>query len=151
MADVWSGLCGVCWKHIDGMGKLDIDSDLCSSAWDALDWAFKYKVATPGTVIGYDDFWVLPSANDHAQVDRYGEAKAHKQISNKYQVSFQCICGPCIPHEEGKPWGWRTYFVVQSIGAASNGGFTMTNADSKAYMAGSGVCRQVKQRNHVKI
>ena len=125
---------------------IDVDSDLYSSSWQALDWIFKHNIAVPGTVIGYDDFWVLPCARKDPHIFQYGEAKAHRQISRKYRVVFRCICGPCVPHEEGKAWGWRSYFVVESIGQRIDHGFEMTTSDANHYILNAGICRNVWDR-----
>ena len=129
---------------------IDIDSDLYISAWEALDWVFKHRIAAPGTVIGYDDTWVLPCVANDTRVELYGEAKAHLQISRKYQVAFQCICGPCVPHEQGKPYGWRTYFAVTSVGDHINTGMLLQGSAAQEYLAHSGICRGARNNNRIK-
>ena len=87
---------------------LDTDCDLYSSAYESLDWAFASGVAQVGTVVGYDDWWVFACShakgrrgqegNLSAAIDifEHGEAKAHKEITYKYGVRFECLCGPCL-------------------------------------------------------
>ena len=41
---------------------IDIDCDTYTSSLVALDWMFAQRLVVPGTVIGYDDFWVLACA-----------------------------------------------------------------------------------------
>ena len=39
---------------------IDIDCDLHGSTVTALEWLFEHKLAVPGTLVGYDDWWVVP-------------------------------------------------------------------------------------------
>ena len=44
---------------------IDVDCDIYTGSIQALEWAFRSGVAQVGTVIGYDDWWVMPcSAED---------------------------------------------------------------------------------------
>ena len=59
---------------------VDIDSDLYVSAKDALSWLFRNGLFRPGTLLRYDDWNVDPS---------WGEARAHKEISDEYQARWR--------------------------------------------------------------
>ena len=80
---------------------IDIDCDLYASTKEALDWAFKAKIAQPGTLIGYDDWWTLSCDAEHlfATSDPVGhpllsgEGRAHLEITRAYGVRFRCITG----------------------------------------------------------
>lgn len=141
-------------RGMDPAAYVDIDSDLFSSAKDALDWLFREGLIVQGTVIGYDDYWDLACKQRSAQIEMHGEAMAHAKISAKYKVSFKCICGPCAPlppHSTGsdpaQPWGWRTYFVVESIGERINSGLTMSSADAHHFLEYHSACRGLWDRN----
>ena len=64
---------------------IDIDCDTYPSSFAALDWMLSSNLVVPGTVIGYDDFWVLPCAFQDTDVLRYGQAKAHLQLAKNTQ------------------------------------------------------------------
>ena len=132
---------------------VDIDADLYSSAMVALDWMFQEDLIKVGTVIGYDDYWDLACKNGSSKVERYGEAKAHVEISIKHKVQFQCVCGPCGPLPSRgdapvslRPWGWRTYFVVLGFGTA-DAGITMPHADAAEFVNFHPTCRGLWDRN----
>ena len=105
-------------KGMQPAAYVDIDSDLFVSAYQALDWLFTHNLAVRGTVIGYDDFWVLPCIRRSPEALLFGEGKAHEQIARKHGVRFRCICGPCAPRNS-EHWGWRPYFLVEEIGVAA--------------------------------
>ena len=60
---------------------VDVDSDLYVSAKEALTWLFKHRIARVGTLIRYDD-WNIGDPS-------WGEAKAHKDISDEFGVTFR--------------------------------------------------------------
>eukprot|EP00240_Pyramimonas_obovata_P016425 CAMPEP_0118926470 /NCGR_PEP_ID=MMETSP1169-20130426/4141_1 /TAXON_ID=36882 /ORGANISM="Pyramimonas obovata, Strain CCMP722" /LENGTH=264 /DNA_ID=CAMNT_0006868025 /DNA_START=285 /DNA_END=1076 /DNA_ORIENTATION=+ len=39
---------------------VDVDCDLYVSTYQALDWMFEHKLIAAGTLVGYDDWWVMP-------------------------------------------------------------------------------------------
>jgi len=41
---------------------VDIDCDIYISSHQALDWMFKHQLIVVGTLVGYDDWWVMPCA-----------------------------------------------------------------------------------------
>ncbi|KAK3235442.1 hypothetical protein CYMTET_54336 [Cymbomonas tetramitiformis] len=132
---------------------VDIDCDLHTSTVQSLDWMFREGLIQVGTLIGYDDWWVVPCAShrrqdkngkyvspraeqvmDRPAVDPYahgGEAQAHKEMSVKYNVRFRCVCGPCASNMVHTHTGWRPYFVVEAMGpgVTPEHGFTMTADD----------------------
>lgn len=59
---------------------LDIDCDLYSSAYQALDWAFAHSVAQVGTVIGYDDWWVFACSHAKGRHRQKGNLSAAVDI-----------------------------------------------------------------------
>jgi hypothetical protein len=116
---------------------VDIDCDLHSSTYTALDWMFTNKLIKPGTLIGYDDWWVIPChAPDEFESRKSpldtGEGLAHAQMSKKHAVRFTCVAGPCLLEEHPphcSPFGtWGPIFVVEEIGnsTAASHGFEMT-------------------------
>ena len=133
---------------------LGIDADLYSSSVTVLDWAFRTGIAVPGTMIGYDDWWVLPcqkGLKGPSPLDG-GEGKAHREISEKYDVEFACAAGPCLLPESraayvGTVGGcnpyetWGPIFVVQSIGQGRNRtGFEMTYAEMAQWKSSFRLC-----------
>lgn len=62
---------------------IDIDTDIYSSALEALNFMFSQKLVVEGTVIIYDD-WKGTSL---------GEGRAHIEIEKGYSVEFEHICG----------------------------------------------------------
>ena len=56
---------------------VDVDCDLYTSTFTALDWMFANRLIVPGTLIGYDD-WV--------QGGPTGEQRAHHELMTKYAV-----------------------------------------------------------------
>jgi len=64
---------------------IDIDTDIYTGAVQAMDWIFANDLVIPNiTVIGYDDFmW-----SDRAKTFGDGEARAHKEMTEKYRVKF---------------------------------------------------------------
>jgi hypothetical protein len=86
---------------------VDIDADLYTSTLEALDFMFRQQLIVPGTIIGYDDWGGTPGWF----ICKDGEARAHKEICDKYKVVTQKICqfGNKFPHVQ-------TMFLVRSIG-----------------------------------
>ena len=76
---------------------VDVDSDLFVSAYQALDWLFTQRLAVRGTIVGYDDYWVLPCAKRQPHPERFGEGKAHAQIARKHGVRFLATKGNAYP------------------------------------------------------
>jgi hypothetical protein len=130
-----------CRRSMRAAAYLDIDCDIYTGATQALEWAFTSQVVQVGTVIGYDDWWVMPCSGSDPDVWKFGEAKAHLQIANQFGVRFECLAGPCttragdfcagIPPESC----WRPYFIGREIGSAHPAhGFTLSTADAGRFM-----------------
>jgi len=64
---------------------IDMDCDLYASAKNALDFFFRNELAVPGTLIGYDDWWVLPCGQGNAAAGvgplSVGEGRAHAEAA----------------------------------------------------------------------
>ena len=122
---------------------IDIDCDIYSGAYQALEWAFTSGIAQAGTVVGYDDWWVMPCSAKDTDVAKFGEAKAHFEIAKKFGVRFACLAGPC--HEGifslsalavSPEKMWRPYFIVLEVGAAvSEHGFQLSAASVRRFPA----------------
>ena len=102
---------------------VDIDCDLYSSSFDALDWLFRSGLIQVGTAIGYDDWYDLPCTLKDSAIASYGQPRAHREVATKYGVVFRCFCGPCKPRaisaRNGSNFpGGRVYFVVEKLGGA---------------------------------
>lgn len=125
---------------------IDIDTDLYSSAFEALIFMFASKLVVPGTVITYDDWWAIPCVANSGYVLSMGEAKAHAQIARRYRVVFRCICGPCQPKKsKNQSNGWRPYFIVEQIDSDQwTHGFTMSKSDVGVYLKTAGQCIDVR-------
>jgi hypothetical protein len=62
---------------------IDIDTDIYSSALEALRFMFSQRLVVEGTVIIYDD-WKGTSL---------GEGRAHIEIQEEFKVDFEHLCG----------------------------------------------------------
>ena len=110
---------------------IDIDCDLYSSTATALDWLFEHKLAVPGTLVGYDDWWALPCRSGADPVatksgaisdpTKSGEGKAHFEITSKYGVRWQCVWGPCMPTgAAGVPLGLEDIYQNHGMAGAAS-------------------------------
>lgn len=131
---------------------IDVDCDLYTSTFHALDWSFSHGLASTGTMIGYDDWWVLPCTvpRDKRQVSLArlgGEARAHFEIAQKYRVSFECVCGPCSSESDLR-YGWRTYYRVRNF-SAMDAGFAMNASVVQRFMATNKGCLAHASRANV--
>ena len=119
---------------------VDIDVDLYGSAFDALDFMFRNGLMVQGTLLGYDDWWVLPCLNKSVQspLDA-GEGRAHREIATKYDVEFECLAGGCLslhgPNGHVRATnGWGALFAIRSIGRGRCFyGFNMTSAEVQLF------------------
>mmetsp|Transcript_16458 Transcript_16458/g.40533 ORF Transcript_16458/g.40533 Transcript_16458/m.40533 type:complete len:367 (+) Transcript_16458:122-1222(+) len=127
---------------------VDIDADLYISTYQALDWMFKNKLVRVGTIIGYDDWWVLPCAmrskvKDDSRLNPLfldgGEARAHREITEQYNVKFRCICGTCSRRDNNVFRDWRPYYVIENIGegVTPETGFELNSKDDLAWFMDS--------------
>eukprot|EP00747_Dinoflagellata_sp_TGD_P100883 gnl/TRDRNA2_/TRDRNA2_168172_c0_seq1.p1 gnl/TRDRNA2_/TRDRNA2_168172_c0~~gnl/TRDRNA2_/TRDRNA2_168172_c0_seq1.p1 ORF type:complete len:242 (+),score=36.08 gnl/TRDRNA2_/TRDRNA2_168172_c0_seq1:245-970(+) len=120
-------------RHDSGMGPaeyIDVDCDLYVSSFQALDWAFRSHVAVPGTLVGYDDWWVTPcgAGGENLSPLETGEGKAHFEISQKYGVRFRCLTGACKWRSKKAVNAFGPVFVIESIGnQTAEHGFEMTH------------------------
>jgi len=75
---------------------VDIDADIYSSTYTALDFLFRNKLVQRGTIIAYDDWGGTPGWKKCAD----GESRAHEEICNKYKIIAQCVAqyGLEFPH-----------------------------------------------------
>jgi hypothetical protein len=86
---------------------VDIDVDIYSATFEALDWLFHSKLITNGTLIGYDDF-------------NYGMPKSHRRSWKEIQRSGQLEGEPRAHSEIEAKWGVR--FVHEARAAPISGG-----------------------------
>jgi hypothetical protein len=86
---------------------IDIDCDLYSSTYLALDFMFRNRLATVGSIIGYDDWG---GTLIFAEEGKGGESRAHEEIKDKYKVTFQLL------QKLGVPPHVKTLFKIDSIG-----------------------------------
>jgi hypothetical protein len=88
-------------------GLINIDCDLYTSAYLALDFMFRTKLATKGTYIRYDDWGgTLLTSMEYQS----GESRAHREIQEKYNVDFSLVS------KIGTPPNVCVIFKVESIG-----------------------------------
>jgi hypothetical protein len=62
---------------------IDIDTDIYSSALEALRFMFSERLVVEGTVIIYDDW----------KGTHLGEGRAHIEIQDEFKVDFEHLCG----------------------------------------------------------
>ena len=124
-----------------------IDCDLYVSTVPALDWGLRSRIIVPGTMVGYDDWWVLPcgKGNEALSPLDVGEGRAHAEMAIKYDVEFMCAAGPCaMPESKGcdKHRTWGPIFVVLSIGQGrGTHGFNMNDDDVRSFKTYNSVCK----------
>ena len=129
---------------------VDVDCDLYISSIQAMDWLFANKLVAPGTVFGYDDWYTKPCLQfvtsskvreTASEIQEFGgEARAHVEIARKYQVAFECICGPCSFQRNSslsRSQGHRPYFVVRSIGQYADTGYHLHGVNLRTFLRGS--------------
>lgn len=114
---------------------VDVDADLYKSSHQALAWMYAEQLVVPGTVIGFDDWWALPCAANDTHAERYGEAKAHAQLAQRYGAYFRCVCGPCANLSPGVAYGGRTYFVLEALRESK----ARAGSDERAHGSDGGV------------
>lgn len=75
---------------------IDMDADIYSSTYTALDFMFRNNLVKRGTFIAYDDWGGTPGWQTCAD----GESRAHNEICNKYRVNIQLVAqfGMTYPH-----------------------------------------------------
>ena len=129
-------------KHMKPARYIGIDCDLHVSSYAALDWAFRNRIAVVGTVIAYDDWWVLPCCDaqfaDSGPLES-GEGLAHEQIARRHAVSFECVAGSCLHPSLATACpplvrAWGAVFVVAAVHQAGGGG-------ARAYRGGGQAVR----------
>jgi hypothetical protein len=119
---------------------VDIDCDLYESATTALDFLFAHRLIRPGTIIGYDDFWVLPCVTRDPHKDptgafashpeKTGEWRAHIEMASRHKVKLRCIAGSCSPALAARPRAcglsnaFGPIFLVTSIGDGVDDGLS---------------------------
>lgn len=83
---------------------VDMDADIYSSTYTALDFMFRNGLIVTNTLIAYDDWGGSPGW----QMCTDGESRAHKEICQKYDVKMECVAqfGFSYPHVQ-------TVFIVK--------------------------------------
>jgi hypothetical protein len=144
-------------KHMKPAKYIDVDADLYSSSYQALDWMFSNGLVQPGTLIGYDDWWVNPCSKGGESLTPLdtGEGRAHLELAEKYSVRFRCIVGSCMPDSVGgwdgwptvKGWdGWGPIFQVVELGnGIADHGFRMNATDIKDFKENDSSCQHHHQ------
>ena len=72
-------------KDFDKALVVDIDSDIYTSAKDALSWLFKFNLVGSGTVFFYDDWGGTPG---HKEM-KDGESRAHREVTEEYDLQWE--------------------------------------------------------------
>lgn len=131
---------------------IDVDVDVYESTFDSLDFLFRNRLVRPGTVIGYDDWWVLTCCNGGRDPLDGGEGRAHAEIAQKYNVALKCVGGSCmLPHREQPGCqthrhAWGAIFVVQADNPPSHG-FLHRAVDIEAFMKRNSQCKNCASRS----
>ena len=83
---------------------IDVDCDLHSSTSTVLAWLLSSRLLAVGTLVGFDDFWVIPC--NHYRISKgkdvvdplsVGEGKAHHEAVVQHGLRYVCVGGPCRP------------------------------------------------------
>ena len=126
---------------------IDIDSDLTISAKQALSWIFENGLAVPGTLIGYDDWWVNACSRGGEMESplESGEGIAHKEIAEEFGVVFRCVGGGC--QTSTRCQAFAPIFAVEKIlGKNVRGGdhgFYMNSSQISSWKANDFLCQKV--------
>lgn len=86
---------------------IDIDCDIYTSTYLALDFMFRNRLVRKNTLIGYDDWG---GTLETAKETMGGESRAHKEIEEKYNVNFRLL------YKRGTPPRVQALFKIESIG-----------------------------------
>jgi hypothetical protein len=122
-----------------------------------------------GTVIGYDDWWVLPCGAGNGDLESLsvGEGRAHLEMSIKYGVQFKCVGGACSLWNEQsssngsssstinsscddymKRYSWGVMLEVVHINsgqsATSMHGFEMTRSEETYFTTNNLLCQSIR-------
>ena len=74
------------------IGLLHIDCDIYTSTIQVLEFIIKHDLLCDGTLVMYDDWSAYLIKNlDKSQELNVGEARAHTEISKKYNLNFELI------------------------------------------------------------
>lgn len=73
-------------------GLIHIDCDIYTSTLQVLEFLIQHNLITNGTLIVYDDWgaWRMSGLQESQQFD-VSEAKAHKEICEKYDLNFELM------------------------------------------------------------
>lgn len=85
---------------------VDMDADIYTSTYIALDFMMRNRLIIPGTIIAYDDWGGTPDW----EFNLTGESRAHKEICDKYNMHCELIrqFGSQFPHVQ-------TVFIVNDV------------------------------------
>ena len=90
-----------------------IDCDLYTSTIEALDFMYKHNLIQGGTVIIYDDW----GGTKNWQQAHSGESRAHKEMTIKYNVSYdQCFQFGLSHPGNNCPENIQRAYIVSSVG-----------------------------------
>lgn len=150
---------------------VDIDCDLYESSAAALTFMLRHRLIVPGTVVGYDDWWVLPCGPGAEDVSplQVGEGRAHAEAAARFDVEFVCIAGPCREasgaaaavngtrlrtainlHTHRDSWG--VLFVVASVGAGRGApGFELSSSQAVQWKRESETCRSIGKQEKMRM
>ena len=150
---------------------IDVDCDLYVSTAAALRWMLRSRLIVPGTLIGYDDWWVHPCAADSTSRDSLmggsetlgqrastlqGEWRAHVELAREFNLSFRCVAGACrLPPRGFDHCGLFNHvapiFLVRSIGPGSvaDDGVRLPPSAMRAYLQDWRVCQQIRGKHRV--
>ena len=131
---------------------IDVDVDVYESTRDSLDFLLRNQLVRPGTVVGYDDWWVLPCCENttHGPLS-CGEGRAHAEMARKYKIAFECVAGSCMlpDHEtigcQAHRYAWGAVFVVRADRNPSHG-FRHSRAEIADFRINNQRCRTCVMR-----
>jgi len=118
----------------------------------------------PGTLIGFDDWWVQPCVAGLKQLNALntkpemtGEWRAHVQAAAEFGVRLECVAGSCTPPRASVNKcdlfnSWGPIMRVTAVGVTDgthNTGFEMSSAEVRATLTQWAPCNERHRHQHL--
>jgi hypothetical protein len=143
---------------------VDIDCDLYRSTSTVFSWLYRHRLIVPGTLIGFDDWWVQPCVAGIRSLNKLstkpemtGEWRAHVQAAAEFGVHLECVAGACTAPPAGMNRcdlfnSWGPIMRVSAVGVTNqthNSGFDMAPAEIQAALTKWYPCIERHKHQHL--